>query len=285
MKFATSVIDIITKRKSVRTYTNTVFSTEILEKVKTILESYSVGYFGNKVTFSLIEKDFAKANQKLKLGTYGFISGAKYFIAGEVKKNDHAFEDCGYLLEKIILHLTELNIGTCWLGGTFSRNEFAVALNSDADTIIPAITPLGYATESKSIKENLIRLGAKADKRKAWSELFYDTNFATLLTNEAAGVFGKPLEMVRWAPSASNKQPWRILKNGNTFHFYLKRTPGYNKYFKEIDLQKIDMGIAMAHFELACEELGLKGHWVINNPFILSRELEYVVSWNIAFDF
>ena len=279
MKFETPVIDLILKRKSNRTYTNTVLPKEILEKVKTILESYTVGYFGNKVTFNIIEKDFARENQKIKLGTYGFISGAKYFIAGEVKRNEYAFEDYGYLLEKIILHLTALNLGTCWLGGTFNRSEFAIALNSDTDTIIPAITPFGYATGSKSIKENLIRFSAKADKRKQWTELFYDKNFATLLTKETAEVFQTPLEMVRWAPSASNKQPWRILKNENTFHFYLKRTPGYNKYFKDIDLQKIDMGIAMAHFELACDELKIEGRWEINNPYIMSREIEYIVSW------
>jgi hypothetical protein len=88
------------------------------------------------------------------------------------------------------------------------------------------------------------------------------------------------LEMIRLAPSASNKQPWRIIKTGDTFHFYLKRTPGYGKISKGVDLQLIDMGIAMSHFELSCQELGMKGHWVNLDPGISSSEIvDYCISW------
>ena len=95
-----------------------------------------------------------------------------------------------------------------------------------------------------------------------------------------------PLEMVRKAPSASNKQPWRIIKDQNTWHFYLMRTPGYldNRYLKIMkieDLQRVDMGIAMCHFELTTRELGLPGDWTIlksrvDQPGPVG---EYLVSW------
>ena len=62
--------------------------------------------------------------------------------------------------------------------------------------------------------------------------------------------------MVRLAPSAVNRQPWRILVDQNCVHFYLKRTKGFNG--GKIDMQKIDMGIALCHFDLMCEELGIK---------------------------
>jgi len=279
MKFETSVIELIKKRQSKRSYTKKVIPLEVLNHIKSFIDSYTIGLFGNKIKFTIIEKDFTLKNQKIKLGTYGFIDGAKYFIAGEVKKNEYAFEDYGYLLEKIILHLTELNIGTCWLGGTFSRSDFAEVLHSESDTIIPAITPFGYASPIKTLKESTIRFAAKADSRKPWKELFYKDNFSTPLTEEDADLFHIPLEMIRLAPSASNKQPWRIVKDNEMFHFYLKRTPGYNKYFKNIDLQKIDMGIAMTHFELACNELNMKGKWEVNNFNKMAGDVEYIVSW------
>lgn len=88
--------------------------------------------------------------------------------------------------------------------------------------------------------------------------------------------------MLRLAPSASNKQPWRILKSEDAFHFYLKRTQGYNKMGKGTDLQKLDIGIAMSHFEIACKELKLKGEWTNMNPKITSPEIdEYCVTWKI----
>jgi len=279
MKFETSVIELIKKRQSKRTYTQEAILSKTLQQIKAIIDFYSVGVFKNKVNFAIVEKDFAFENQKVKLGTYGFISGAKYYIAGEVKKNEFAFEDFGYLLEKIILHLTEMDLGTCWLGGTFSRSDFAFVLNTNGDTIIPAVTPFGFATKTKSVKEKIIRSAASADSRKPWNELFFNDTFLKPLTKEDAQLFLMPLEMLRLAPSASNKQPWRIVMDNNNFHFYLKRTPGYNKYFKYIDLQKIDMGIAMSHFELTCQELDLSGKWKVTPPEIVPQDVEYIVSW------
>lgn len=282
MKFETSVIELIKSRRSVRTYKKTSLDIALIEKINTILQNHSEGPFGNKARFNLVEKKQAKENHKIKLGTYGFISGAQYFIASQVKNTQHANIDVGYLLEKIILHLTALGLGTCWLGGTFSRSDFSGILGSDSETIIPAITPVGLPSETKSVRENIIRWGAKADSRKKWEDLFFSNSFNNSLNKQAAGLYNIALEMIRLAPSASNKQPWRIIKTDDTFHFYIKRTPGYGKISKGVDLQMIDMGIAMAHFELGCYELNLSGQWTNIDPAIVSAEdVEYCSSWKI----
>ncbi len=285
MKFETSVIELIKERRSRRSYKPTNFDTALTEKINTLLQSITTGPFGNRILFSLIEKSLARENHKVKLGTYGFISGANYFIAGQVEPGEHANEDYGYLLETIMLHLTALHLGSCWLGGTFSRSDFAGILDGGINMIIPAVTPVGFATDNTPWRERLIRRGAKADSRKEWSALFFNDTFTKPITQDDAGDYAVPLEMVRLAPSASNKQPWRICKTPEAFHFYLKRTPGYGKFGKDVDLQKVDMGIAMSHFELACLELRLKGKWVQSNMGISSTEVdEYCVSWNNLMD-
>jgi nitroreductase len=119
-----------------------------------------------------------------------------------------------------------------------------------------------------------------------WEKLFFHRRFSVPLTREEAGGYATPLELVRLGPSASNKQPWRIVKDGNVWHFYLQRTKGYgggliSNLLKGADLQRIDMGIAMSHFELAARELGLSGKWTtreaaIEKPDVLT---EYTVSW------
>jgi hypothetical protein len=95
----------------------------------------------------------------------------------------------------------------------------------------------------------------------------------------------EPEKISELRQSASNKQPWRIIKDRdqNSFHFYLKRTPGYENIVKNIKLQNVDMGIAMCHFDLSAKELGLKGDWNVNSPQIKSDDMEYIVSW-IAHD-
>jgi hypothetical protein len=92
--------------------------------------------------------------------------------------------------------------------------------------------------------------------------------------------------MVRWAPSASNKQPWRVIRSDDAWHFYLQRTKGYGKgsmifnVLRLADLQRVDMGIAMCHFELAVHEFNLHGRWKIEEPEIRKPEnTEYIVSW------
>ena len=86
--------------------------------------------------------------------------------------------------------------------------------------------------------------------------------------------------MVRLAPSAVNKQPWRLILDGKKVHFFLKRTMGFESMFK-MDLQRIDMGIAMCHFELAANEVGVDGKWKVKEPDVgsLPEAMEYIVSW------
>ena len=61
------------------------------------------------------------------------------------------------------------------------------------------------------------------------------------------------LEMVRVATSAVNEQPWRVIACDNAVHFYLKRSKGFS-YNKKPDMQMIDIGIALCHFDLTAKE-------------------------------
>jgi hypothetical protein len=66
----------------------------------------------------------------------------------------------------------------------------------------------------------------------------------------------------------------------------MRRTPGYRedliKRFLDLcDLQRLDMGIAMCHFELTTNELGLEGKWVVEDDLNKSPAslTEYIASW------
>ena len=43
-------------------------------------------------------------------------------------------------------------------------------------------------------------------------------------------------------------------------------------------MQRVDMGIAICHFELMAKELGLKGEFKKAKPKIESKK-EYIISW------
>jgi hypothetical protein len=145
--------------------------------------------------------------------------------------------------------------------------------------LLPAITPVGYPGEKRSVTERFFRFSAGSDQRKGWDELFFDRDRGAPLSRESAGRYETPLECIRIAPSASNKQPWRVVRAEEAFHFHLCKTARYDTFFKDIPIQNIDMGIAMRHFELASRELGLEGAWGVQPPGAPTDDWEYIVSW------
>ena len=275
-----SMIDAINRRVSVRTYSDQAIEKEKEQKMLDLLNSENKGPFGNEVRLPMIDLTEAERNETKSLGTYGFISGAKRYVVSAVKDSPGAMEDLGYCFEKVMLAATSLGLGTCWLGGTFNRANFARRINVSDDEVVPAISPIGYARDKRTVRERLLRRLAKSDQRKPWEELFFDGDLNTSLARGSAGKHAAVLDCVRFGPSASNNQPWRIVRQSSqsAFHFYLKRTWGYDKFNARIDLQRVDMGIAMCHFELAAKELGIAGRWVVADPDLEVGDVKYVVS-------
>ena len=276
-----SMIEAINRRVSVRSYADRSIEQSKKQELINLLESANEGPFGNKVRFTLIDLSEMENNEIGSLGTYGFISGANLFIVSAIKDGAGAMVDLGYSFEKLILAATNLGLGTCWLGGTFKRANFAKKVNASEDEIVAAISPIGYARDRRTVREIAVRRFANSDRRKPWKELFFDGDFNTPLSKDSADGYTVPLECVRLGPSASNNQPWRVFyqKQPGVFHFYLKRTWGYDKFNGRIDLQLVDMGIAMCHFELGARETGLNGTWEVEKPDLAVGNAEYIVSW------
>jgi hypothetical protein len=170
-----------------------------------------------------------------------------------------------------------LGLGTCWLGGTFQLGRFAQAIGLQEGELLPTISPVGYPAQQKSFTERMIRWSAGSDNRKPWSDIFFAGNFSQSLTQSQAGKYAEALENLRLAPSTSNKQPWRILRDvkQNTFHFYLSRAFGYN-LMRNVSLQDIDLGIAICHFALTVQEIGIMGRWQIDAA---SPKEKYIATW------
>lgn len=272
-----SIEESVKKRYSVRNYKEQEVELDKRKAIESFVNSLD-NPFGKKVNFHYLDNWEMKDEDKL--GTYGVIKGAMQYIGTTIKLEPMALEALGYELEAVILYLAHLELGTCWLGGTFNRKGFAKAMNIEEDEIFPIITPYGYAATKKHMKEIVMRKMIKADQRKEWNQLFYINDFQSPLTKEKAGDLEVPLEMVRLGPSASNKQPWRILVKDNACHFYEYKQPGYSDSFP-YDIQRVDMGIAAAHFDFSVKEKGLKGYFDTEcEPELeLPHHMEYVFSW------
>ena len=123
-----------------------------------------------------------------------------------------------------------------------------------------------------------MRKGVGADSRMPAEKLFFDGVWDAGLPVTKQSEIADLIEMVRWAPSAVNKQPWRIIISDREYHFYEKRDRGYSGE-KTGDLQKIDVGIALCHFVMGLEEQGKKPDVAIDDPGIaVPGGVEYIAT-------
>jgi hypothetical protein len=280
---------LIQRRSSVRSYQNTPLAPDACRALAEILATLPPGPFRAPSRFELVAATSRDRMELRELGTYGFIKDAPAFIIGAAPEAPLFLEDFGYRMELIVLAATDLGLGTCWLGGTFNRSSFSRRISASPEEIIPAACALGYASQAPRLVESVVRQVAGPHDRLGWETLFFDGNFEVPLRAAASGAYAAPLEMVRLGPSASNKQPWRILRQGRRWHFFLRRTPGYremtlSRFTGIADMQRIDLGIAMCHFELAAREAGLEGRWEVREPEggkPAGEGIEYLVSWEV----
>lgn len=264
-----SAKEMIQKRKSVRSYDGR----GLRPKDKAALEQYMQTVsnpFDIPMEFRLLRVKEHKLSSPV-------IVGEKYYIAAKLFKCKNFEMAFGYSFESVCLYAKSLGIGTVILAGTLNRPAFEKAMEVKGEEVMPAASPVGYPAPRRSVREALMRKGVKADERIPFEKIFFRDTFETGLTKENAGIFADALEMTRWAPSAVNKQPWRAVVSGDTVHFYEEKTL---KDSPLGDVQKVDMGIALAHFDLTMQEDGHQGHFIEADPGLkLPADVHYIISY------
>ena len=269
-----NILALVRERRSVRTFDGKDIGGELKEKLVSFMEKIENPY-GIPVEFRLLDPEEYKL-------TSAVITGAPLYIGAKTARTDHMEEAFGFSFETLVLYAQSLGLGTTWLGGTMDRKAFGKAMELSDGEIMPCVSPVGFPAAKMSLRETLMRKGIKADKRLSFGEVFFDGSFDTPLTEDRAGALAEPLEAVRLAPSAVNKQPWRTVVSRNSVHFYEKRSRGYVSDATG-DQQKIDVGIAMCHFALTAEELGLSPVLTVGDPGIsCGEDTQYVATFSVG---
>ncbi len=267
-----SVKDLIKQRKSIRTFDGKPLADE---DRRSLVDYFAAAGnpFAVPVTFRLLNaKEYGLSSP--------VIVGADEYLAAKVERLPNYEIAYGYSFEQACLYALSLGIGTVMLAASLNRAAFEKAMDLQPGEVLPVASPVGYPAEKRSIRESLMRKGLKADERKPFETLFYSGTFQHGLNKEDAGVFAEALDMARWAPSAGNGQPWRAVVDGGCVHFYeaksLKDSPLG-------DIQKVDVGIALAHFDLVLKEEGAAGSFLFADPHLAAPEnTQYVVTYKGA---
>jgi hypothetical protein len=181
------------------------------------------------------------------IGSYGRVNGpCSALVFATTGSSPAADVHCGYTGEGVVLEAHARGLATCWIAGSFSRS---VAKQLDAlrpDEIVRAVSPVGQPLEHFTGAERFLYGQARPKHRKAMEEIAPGS--AAWPGWALAGV-----SAARIAPSAMNRQPWLFrYENGAVVISVKAAAPG---------MGRIDIGIAMLHFELGARSEGNDGSW------------------------
>jgi len=168
-------------------------------------------------------------------------------------------EDYGYLVEQAILVATDLRLGTCWLGGTFTKGRFAARMcGLERDETMPAVVSLGAIGDDGT---------ERIREREAAAAGCPPPPCSSRSAGGAAGTRrGRPLRRGsrRRAHGAVGIQQAAVARGAprRRLAFLPAAHQGYGKgsalfaVLRLADLQRVDLGIALCHFELAAASSG-----------------------------
>ncbi|WP_035289512.1 nitroreductase family protein [Clostridium sp. KNHs214] len=249
-------------RRSVRTYKGQAISRAHMDAVKWFVNELTPL---NDIPFDIIFFENGEVISKTFKGIANMYSKviAPHYIAITSKEEPGYLENVGFVGEQLILKLTALGIGSCWLGRSIDRNVFNKIAPIKTNQSYIILISFGYAEEDLSPISKRNRLTIKQ-----------------FVEGEINKDFIPILNALRIAPSAVNSQPWRIVVEENTLHVYMK-TKNFisEKILSKLNL--IDMGIGLCHMFKAAEELGLSA-CLKKHELLPIRDLKYIVSMEIS---
>jgi nitroreductase len=269
------IIENIKKRISTRTFNQVALKTADKKNLERFIIENNKGLENEVLNFQIIEKHDVDKQMKLD---YGIIKGHNAYILGTSKTSLASRVNYGYLMEKVVLKATEMNMSTCWIG-VFDSTYFNEVFIEDGFEI-PSIVIVGYSNDKPTYQDKFLRFSINASKRNSWDKLFFDYILKMPLNPEDVKKYSDSLEMVRLAPSSGNTQPWRLFFDDtkNEFHFFKKTV---SKRYEIRGLHDIDMGIALSHFELMSLQNGLSGSWLRYEQENINSidDLQYIMTW------
>jgi hypothetical protein len=218
----------IAVRKSRRTYNDIPLSDHEVQVLTNFIEAYNIQA---SLSFQLI------INQPELFGgfikSYGMLSGVRNFIVVAGPSNDpDLHEKLGYYGELLVLEATRLNLGTCWVGGSFDKHS-VLRLVAASDTLV-AVIAIGNVEGRFSPKETFIR--GLTHLKKTANAKFFETD------GSQPEWFDSAIDAVAKAPSAVNQQPVVFVVKHGAITAKLRIHNAFSR---------VDFGIAKAHFQLA----------------------------------
>lgn len=224
----TSLYEMIYKRKSFHLFRNTgneILTEQELTQIQEIFETCIPLDKNIKVDMQILPADQTTCKR-----------GQEYCILLYSEKKPNYLQNIGYIGEQLDLYLASMNIGALWYGigkveeTTYHGLDFVIMI---------AI---------KKVKDDKFRKDMFKSKRKPVEEIW--------MGNTITGIS----DIVRFAPSACNTQPWIVENHQDCLSVYRYKKPGKRGIMPAVKVayyNQIDIGIFLLFLELCLEHVDI----------------------------
>lgn len=260
---------LIQNRKSVRKFTDKQVDNSTLDAVHTYYHSSVRRLIPMMKTELRIFGTEAREALEGAAGYNKFLVGAPHYLVLLSEKGELTYLNAGFIMEDLILKLTDLDLDSCWLTFTDSR-AVKEALGIESDLEVAAIAAFGYgAKATKRLRLNILSMSnvdikAKRQymepKRSIYDMTFLDTWGNQDKLDAYIGFFDdmlwESLHAASLAPSYLNRQAYGfLLRDGGII--LISRPDAYTD---GID-GALSLGIVLHHFTSVAENWTGKLHW------------------------
>ncbi len=225
-----NLLSAIDRRVSRRSYLSTPIDAQTVKELQQFLTELNAksGLF-----FEFMEDGSAAFAGFRK--SYGMFSGVRSLILLKGPKEDKFLQEkAGYYGEQAMLYAVELNLGTCWVAGSYDRKSDIFKV-PESEQLIAVIT-VGYTQQLKSRREKFIHSLTHRKSKSVDMLLKTDCTPPEWITTA--------MKAVQKAPSAANRQPVMFVYEKGVLRASVP---------ENITFSGIDLGIAKLHFELASQ--------------------------------
>jgi len=253
-------VNLFPKRKSVRRFTDRAIEKSKLDQ---FLEfSKQLPILEKNIERELIfvtDKEWIAETLHSFMLSYGKIIAAPYLLLPFYEDNSISQYELGFQIEHLVLKATELELGTCWIEVAeekikarlfealtdvdIAEKLFVTPVSQDLkqrlnDKVLRVAVLIGYPSLKRidRIISNAVRMECKANARRS-----VDSFVINRKKKDFPPILLKILEHAVLAPSARNRQPWRVRITDDGFDL-----GGFEEH-------EIDLGIFMAHLKISME--------------------------------
>ena len=260
---------LIENRKSVRAFTDKKVPASLLAELGVYFNRDAKHLLPELDTQLLFFDDSSKEALEGAAGYNSFLVGAPQYLVLLSQKHPLAHLNAGYLMEDLILKLTDMGLDTCWLTFTDSEDvKAAIGISTELDVV--ALAAFGYGQKTtKRLRLNIrsmsdVDISAKRrytePKRSIYDMVFLNTWGNTYKLDDYIGFFDDMLweafHGASLAPSYLNRQAYGFVIHDG-FVSLVRRPDAYNT---KID-GDLSLGIVLLHFTAAAGQWAGKISW------------------------